>query len=69
MNFDRFGVEVAQGRIDCLRMSHAYIGLLTYALDEQVNPSDEELQNAYRELHLPNLQANRRFVEIQTRDL
>jgi hypothetical protein len=50
-------------------MSHAYIGLLTYALDEQVNPSDEELQNAYRELHLPNLQANRRFVEIQTRDL
>lgn len=32
-----------------LRMSRAYADLLTYALDEQVGPTDEELRNAYRD--------------------
>jgi hypothetical protein len=32
-----------------LRMSRAYADLLTYALDERVGPTDEELRAAYRD--------------------
>jgi len=49
-----------------LRMSRAYADLLTYALDEQVGPSDNELRDAYRENAEQAREINREWRHVST---
>jgi hypothetical protein len=49
-----------------LRMSRAYADLLTYALDEQVGPSDDELRDAYRENAEQAREINREWRHVST---